>query len=184
MKLAGNAIAEVAANRLDGRAVIAAESARAPAAAAAPNRHRPGCREHHELAGATPRFVRLTPGAAAVLAPRVSLDDADPARVANSPRHALLGPEARMTSVQTDLQREVAALMVEALNLDAAPDSIAPDAPLYGEGLGLDSIDILEVALVVSQRYGFQLRSDDADNVRIFTSLASLTDHIAANRAS
>ena len=89
-----------------------------------------------------------------------------------------------MTSVQTDLQREIAALLVEALNLDLAPESIDPLAPLYGEGLGLDSIDILEVALVVSQRYGFQLRSDDEDNVRIFTSLASLADHVAANRVS
>ena len=88
-----------------------------------------------------------------------------------------------MTFVHTDLQREVAALLVEALNLDTAPDSIDPQAPLYGDGLGLDSIDILEVALVVSQRYGFQLRSDDEDNVKIFTSLASLTDHIAAHRA-
>jgi acyl carrier protein len=89
---------------------------------------------------------------------------------------------ARMTSVQTDLQREVAALLVEALNLDVAAESIDPEAPLYGEGLGLDSIDILEVALVVSQRYGFQLRSDDEDNIRIFTSLASLSEHIAAHR--
>jgi len=87
-----------------------------------------------------------------------------------------------MTSVQTDLQREVAALLVEALNLEIAPDSIDAPAPLYADGLGLDSIDILEVALVVSQRYGFQLRSDDEDNVRIFTSLASLADHIAAHR--
>ncbi len=87
-----------------------------------------------------------------------------------------------MMTVQTDLQREVAAMMVEALNLETAPESIAPQAPLYGEGLGLDSIDILEVALVVSQHYGFQLRSDDEDNVRIFTSLASLCDHIAAHR--
>lgn len=87
-----------------------------------------------------------------------------------------------MTSTQTELQREVAALLVEALNLETAPETIDPQAALYGEGLGLDSIDILEVALVVSQRYGFQLRSDDQDNVRIFTSLASLTDHIAANR--
>ena len=87
-----------------------------------------------------------------------------------------------MTSSQTALQREVAALLVEALNLDIAPESIDPEAPLYGEGLGLDSIDILEVALVVSQRYGFQLRSDDDENVRIFKSLASLTDHVAANR--
>ncbi len=86
------------------------------------------------------------------------------------------------TPAQSDLQREVATLMVEALNLEVAPGSIDPQAPLYGEGLGLDSIDILEVALVVSQKYGFQLRSDDEDNVRIFTSLASLADHIAAHR--
>jgi acyl carrier protein len=89
-----------------------------------------------------------------------------------------------MTSVNTDLQLEVAALLVEALNLDMAPETIDPQAPLYGEGLGLDSIDILEVALVVSQRYGFQLRSDDEDNIRIFTSLASLTDHIASHRVN
>ncbi len=88
-----------------------------------------------------------------------------------------------MSPVQTDLQREVAALMVEALNLDIAPESIDPQAPLYGDGLGLDSIDILEVALVVSQKYGFQLRSDDEDNVRIFTSLASLAEHIAIHKS-
>jgi acyl carrier protein len=89
-----------------------------------------------------------------------------------------------MTPTQTDLQRELAGLLVEALNLDTAPESIDPEAPLYGEGLGLDSIDILEVALVVSQRYGFQLRSDDEENVRIFKSLASLADHVAAHRKS
>lgn len=89
-----------------------------------------------------------------------------------------------MAFAHTDLQREVADLLVEALNLDTAAEAIDPEAPLYGEGLGLDSIDILEVALVVSQRYGFQLKSDDDDNVRIFRSLASLTDHIAANRKS
>ena len=89
-----------------------------------------------------------------------------------------------MSFAHTPLQSEVAALLVEALNLDIAPESIEPDAPLYGEGLGLDSIDILEVALVVSQRYGFQLRSDDEDNIRIFTSLASLTDHIATHRTT
>ena len=89
-----------------------------------------------------------------------------------------------MTFAQTPLQSEVAALLVEALNLDIAPESIDPEAPLYGEGLGLDSIDILEVALVVSQRYGFQLRSDDEDNVRIFKSLASLAEHIGAHRKS
>lgn len=89
-----------------------------------------------------------------------------------------------MAFVQTDLQREVAALLVEALNLDIPAESIDPEAPLYGEGLGLDSIDILEVALVVSQRYGFQLKSDDEDNVRIFRSMASLSDHIASQRTT
>jgi acyl carrier protein len=89
-----------------------------------------------------------------------------------------------MTTADKDLQLEVAGLLVEALNLDVAPGAIDAQAPLYGDGLGLDSIDILEVALVVSKRYGFQLRSDDENNVRIFASLASLADHIAANRTA
>ena len=80
------------------------------------------------------------------------------------------------------LQGEVAALIVAALNLDVAPEAINPDDPLYGEGLGLDSIDILEVALEVSKRYGFQLRADNEDNVRIFRSLGTLAAHIAQNR--
>lgn len=87
-----------------------------------------------------------------------------------------------MFDANQELQNEVAGLITSALNLDISPEEIEPDAPLYGEGLGLDSIDILEVALVVSKRFGFQLRSDDADNVRVFSSLASLTQHIAANR--
>lgn len=81
-----------------------------------------------------------------------------------------------------ELMRDVAALTVTALNLDMSPADIEPDAPLYGEGLGLDSIDILEIALVVSKRYGFQLRSDNKDNVVIFSSLRSLARHIADNR--
>lgn len=80
------------------------------------------------------------------------------------------------------LQAEVAGLIVNALNLEIEPGDIQPDEPLYGDGLGLDSIDILEVALEVSKRYGFQLRADNENNVRIFRSLASLTDHIAASR--
>lgn len=81
-----------------------------------------------------------------------------------------------------ELQREVAELMIECLNLDIAVDQIDPEAPLYGDGLGLDSIDVLEVALVVSKRYGMQLRADSADNQRIFSSLRSLCGHIAAQR--
>ena len=83
-----------------------------------------------------------------------------------------------------ELLHEVASLLVEALNLDIAPEAIAPDAPLYGDGLGLDSIDMLEVSLVVSKRYGVQLRSDDENNEKIFGSLASLADHIAAHRTT
>lgn len=87
-----------------------------------------------------------------------------------------------MPETQQQLQNEVAELIVQGLNLDVAPADIEPSAPLYGEGLGLDSIDILEVALTVSKRYGFQLRSDSEDNVRIFSSLANLTQHIAEHR--
>jgi acyl carrier protein len=82
------------------------------------------------------------------------------------------------------LMSEVGAMIVSALNLDVLPSAIDPDAALYGEGLGLDSIDILEVALEVSKRYGFQLRADDNDNIRIFTSLRSLTEHIRINRTA
>lgn len=77
---------------------------------------------------------------------------------------------------------EVAVLIVDALNLEMAPEEIEPDAPLFGEGLGLDSIDVLEIALVISKHYGFQLRSDNVDNVRIFASLRALTIHIASQR--
>jgi len=80
------------------------------------------------------------------------------------------------------LVHEVAGLIVAALNLDLAPADIDADAPLYGEGLGLDSIDILEIALVVSKQYGVQLRADSEENERIFGSLRQLADYIAAHR--
>jgi acyl carrier protein len=80
------------------------------------------------------------------------------------------------------LERELAALFVEALNLETAAADIDPEASLFGEGLGLDSIDILEVALEVSQRYGFQLRSDDQNNQQIFRNLRSLAAHVAQHR--
>lgn len=77
---------------------------------------------------------------------------------------------------------EVAELIVSALNLEMSPAEIEADAPLFGDGLGLDSIDVLEIALVISKRYGFQLKSDNEDNIRIFTSLRALTTHIAGQR--
>jgi acyl carrier protein len=84
--------------------------------------------------------------------------------------------------VDDALLGEIAGMVVSALNLDTPPAEIDPDAPLYKEGLGLDSIDILEVALVVSRRYGFKLREDDRDNLRIFSSLRSLATHVAERR--
>ena len=88
----------------------------------------------------------------------------------------------RSTSSTSELQREVAELMIECLNLEVTADQITADAPLYGDGMGLDSIDVLEVALVVSKRYGLQLRADDADNQHVFRSLRSLCDYIATQR--
>ena len=69
----------------------------------------------------------------------------------------------------TNLQLEVAQLIVESLNLDIVAADIAPDAPLYGDGLGLDSIDILELSLAISKRYGLQLKADNQDNNVIFS---------------
>jgi acyl carrier protein len=84
------------------------------------------------------------------------------------------------TSIETEA--ELAQLIVETLNLDQTASEIDPEMPLYGEGLGLDSIDMLEISLVVSQRYGVKLRADDEDNAKIFGSLRSLNAYIQAHR--
>jgi acyl carrier protein len=90
-----------------------------------------------------------------------------------------------MDTVETVIaqERELAELIVAALNLDIQAHEIEPAAPLYREGLGLDSIDILEIALAVSKKYGFQLRSDDSDNVNTFSSLRNLNEHVQKNRS-
>ena len=90
-----------------------------------------------------------------------------------------------MSASQSPAERELAELIVSALNLEGvAPAEIDPQAPLFKTGLGLDSIDALELALEISKRYGFQLRSDDENNVRIFSSLRALAEHIAQHRVS
>lgn len=81
-----------------------------------------------------------------------------------------------------DFYNEVSNLVIETLNLEVTTDEIALDDPLYGDGLGLDSIDILEIALVVSKNYGLQLRADSKDNHAIFTSMRSFADYIQTNR--
>jgi acyl carrier protein len=88
-------------------------------------------------------------------------------------------------SEQSPVERELAELLVESLNLEeVAPGDIDPESPLFGEGLGLDSIDALELALAISGKYGFQLRSDSDENRRIFASLRALAAHIEQRRAA
>lgn len=86
---------------------------------------------------------------------------------------------------QTATERELAAIIVEALNLPGvAAEAIDPEAPLFGEGLGLDSIDALEIAVAIAQRYGVQLRAEDEATKRIFANLRSLAAHIDLNHGS
>ena len=88
-------------------------------------------------------------------------------------------------SPQTDAERALAELLVESLNLEGVdPAGIDPEAPLFNAGLGLDSIDALELALAISQRYGFQLRSDNEQNQRIFASLRALSAHVQQHKSA
>lgn len=95
---------------------------------------------------------------------------------------AIIGAAMADVIEQTALEREVAQLIVEAVGLDLGAAEIDPSQPLFGAGLGLDSIDLLEIALAISSKYGFQLRSDDPDNQRIFASLRALSAHIERQR--
>lgn len=88
-------------------------------------------------------------------------------------------------SEQSALEREVAELIVECLQLeDIAPQDIQPTEALFRDGLGLDSIDALEIAVAISRKYGFELRSDNERNVEIFASLRALSAHVAQNRVN
>jgi len=89
-----------------------------------------------------------------------------------NPTSAVLNPQ----------EAELAAIIIETLNLEVAVSEIDPEAPLYGEGLGLDSIDMLEISLVVAQRYGVRLQADDESNADIFRSLRSLNLYIQTRR--
>lgn len=88
-------------------------------------------------------------------------------------------------STQSPNEHELAELLVESLNLEGvAAADIDPEAPLFGTGLGLDSIDALELALAISKRHGFQLKSDNEDNRRAFASLRALSAHIEQHKAA
>ena len=83
----------------------------------------------------------------------------------------------------SSLEQEVAELITQSLNLDTDPGAIDPAQPLYREGLGLDSIDLLELSLVISKKYGFQIKSDDPENVQVFSSLRDLAQTVESRRA-
>lgn len=78
----------------------------------------------------------------------------------------------------TPMEREVADLIVSALDLEVAPESIEPAEPLFGEGLGLDSIDALEISLEISKKYGIEIKAEDERNGHIFSSLSALASFV------
>lgn len=85
-------------------------------------------------------------------------------------------------ATRTVMEQELAQVMVQVLELEIAPEEIDPEAPLFGEGLGLDSIDALELSLEVSRRYGVEIKAEDERNERIFASLRALAAHVEENR--
>ncbi|NOQ80275.1 MAG: acyl carrier protein [Gammaproteobacteria bacterium] len=86
------------------------------------------------------------------------------------------------TAESKELENQTAQLIIDTLNLDIEISDIDPEDYLFGEGLALDSIDALELAMAITQQFGFQLRSDDSKNREIFRSLRTLSQHIAQNR--
>jgi acyl carrier protein len=89
-------------------------------------------------------------------------------------------------SVQTAAEAMMAQRLVQALGIDhVQADAIAPEAPLFGSaqgGVGLDSIDALEIALMIQQNYGVEIRSDDSAVKTAFASLRALTAHVIARQ--
>ena len=91
-------------------------------------------------------------------------------------------PESMTSGGQTQAERVLAQLVATSLQLEMEPEDIDPEGRLFGEGLGLDSIDALELSLAISRAYGLEIKSDDEGNQRIFASLRSLSLHIEAHR--
>lgn len=110
---------------------------------------------------------------------RISCDDViERVNNVDGKRMGLISKEANVTEL------EVAELIVSVLNLEFAPQDIQPDEVLFVDGLGLDSIDALELAFEISKRYGIEIKADDEDTRAIFGSLRALTNYINRNRGS
>lgn len=88
-------------------------------------------------------------------------------------------------STHTALEQEIAQLVIDTLNLeDLQAADIPPQQPLFGEGLGLDSVDALELALALQKRYGIHIASDDKDARRHFATVSSLAAFVASQQAA
>jgi len=86
---------------------------------------------------------------------------------------------------KTPFEMKLAGLICDVLNLeDMGPDDIEPQQPLFDGGLGLDSIDALEIAVAVSQEYGVHLKAEDENSKDIFATLRSLATHISEESGS
>ena len=83
---------------------------------------------------------------------------------------------------KSEMERELAEVMVRVLELEVSPDEIEPEAALFGEGLGLDSIDALELSLEIARRYGVEIKAEDERHERIFASLRALARHVEDHR--
>jgi acyl carrier protein len=86
------------------------------------------------------------------------------------------------TDTRATTEFEVAQLLIDALHLEMTAGEIGPEEPLFGEGLGLDSIDALEIALAISRTYGFELKSEEGRAHQVFASLRNLTGYIDTHR--
>ena len=83
---------------------------------------------------------------------------------------------------RVDLERRLKELVISSLDLeDVSVDDIQTDIPLFGEGLGLDSIDALELGMAVRKEFGVKFSQNPADNRAIFRSVATLADFIEGN---
>lgn len=86
-------------------------------------------------------------------------------------------------SEQTPAEQKLARLLVDSLNLEGVdPAGIDPEAPLFGDGLGLDSIDALELGLALQKKYGVTLAADSEETRQHFASVRALSAFVAANR--
>ena len=82
----------------------------------------------------------------------------------------------------TELETQLSKLIISELNLEIDLEQVTSQTPLYDDGLGLDSIDILEIALIISKHYGLELRSDNPENKTIFASLGDLAAYVQTHR--